>query len=66
MTDLAETAQVGQSYSVADPGGGGGGGNRRAPLLNFDRLHCKNWKVKITPVGVNRGPHPQVLKLHPT
>ena len=28
-------------------------------------LHCKNWCVKITPVGVNRGPHPQVLKLHP-
>ena len=28
-------------------------------------LHCKNWGVKMTPVGVNRGPHPQVLKLHP-
>ena len=27
--------------------------------------HCKNWGVKMTPVGVNRGPHPQVLKLHP-
>ena len=26
---------------------------------------CKNWGVKMTPVGVNRGPHPQVLKLHP-
>ena len=29
------------------------------------RKHCKNWGVKMTPVGVNRGPHPQVLKLHP-
>ena len=27
-------------------------------------LHCKNWGVKMTPVGVNRGPHPHVLKLH--
>ena len=26
--------------------------------------HSKNWGVKMTPVGVNRGPHPQVLKLH--
>ena len=23
-------------------------------------IHCKNWGVKMTPVGVNRGPHPQV------
>ena len=28
-------------------------------------IHCKNWGVKITPVSVDRGPHPQVLKLHP-
>ena len=28
-------------------------------------VHCKHWGVKMTPVGVNRGPHPQLLKLHP-
>ena len=28
--------------------------------------HCKSWGVKMTLVGpVNRGPHPQVLKLYP-
>ena len=31
----------------------------------YTRVHCKNWGVKMTPVSVNRGPHPQVLKLHP-
>ena len=34
--------------------------------LSWDEvLHCKNWGVNLTPVGVVRGPHPQVLKLHP-
>ena len=28
-------------------------------------VHCKNWGVKMTPVSVNRGPHTEVLKLHP-
>ena len=29
------------------------------------KLHCKKWGVKMTPVGVKRGLHRQVLKLHP-
>ena len=28
-------------------------------------IHCKNWGVKLAPVGVHRGPYPQVLTLHP-
>ena len=36
--------------------------DKHAPVKH---VHCKNWGVKMTPVGVNRGPHPQVLKLHP-
>ena len=28
-------------------------------------VHCKNWGVKMTPVVVNRWPHPQVLKITP-
>ena len=34
--------------------------------IRLETLHCKNWGVKMTPVGVNRGPHPQVSKLHPS
>ena len=36
-------------------------------ILKVDLLHCKKKTgvLKMTPVGVNRGPQPQVLKLHP-
>ena len=49
--------------------GVGGGGAHKTSSAKCSGMwlsvHCKNWGVKLTPVGVNRGPHPQVLKLHP-
>ena len=36
-----------------------------ASYQSLKGIHCKNWGVKMTPVGVNRGPHPRVLNLHP-
>ena len=32
---------------------------------NFQRNNAKTGVLNSTPVGVNRGPHPQVLTLHP-
>ena len=34
-------------------------------VMVWCKPRCKTWGVKMTPVGVNRGPHPQVLKLDP-